>query len=258
VTRLPSRHVRGGSPVDLLAIDPETFRGGVLSDGFADVPLAELLRRLTSGDPGEPARHHRRPADRATRIALVNTTVPIEVAGTAAAFPGMSSLRPLVIVDEERLLDALAGAPNPLDLPGAGTELWIRGTDEDARAALATLPYVPSIVLTTQEVKDIPHIAAVIDTFLVLNVLGLAAALLVLASIVMYLQARQRSQVLAYGLSMRMGMDARGHRRAAAGLIAVPASPRSSGGIAIVAVRLVVPLLARSGGAPVRSPSFRS
>jgi hypothetical protein len=157
----------------------------------------------------------------------------------------MSSLRPLVIVDEDRLLDATKGPTNPLDVPAAGTELWIRGTESQARAAIATLPYVPSIVLSTQEVKDIPHIAAVIDTFLVLNALGLAAALLVLASIVMYLQARQRSQVLAYGLSTRMGMDARGHRRAVASeLVAMLGVAALVGvGLAVVAVRLVVPLL---------------
>ena len=237
-----------GRTFDLLAVDPDTFaRAAFWSDGFADVPLAELLRRLTSGDPGGalPVIIARPAGPGSTSITLVETTVPIEVVGTAAAFPGMSSLRPLVIVDEERLLDATQDAPNPLDVPAAGTELWIRGTDEQVRAALATLPYVPSIVLSTEEVKDIPHIAAVIDTFLVLNALGLVAALLVLASIVMYLQARQRSQVLAYGLSIRMGMDARGHRRAVASeLVAMLGVAALVGvGLAVVAIRLVVPLL---------------
>jgi hypothetical protein len=180
-----------------------------------------------------------------TGIELASSTLPVEVIGEARAFPGMSSIRPLVVVDAQRLLEAVGDDVNPLDVPGASTELWIRGSVSEAMVALSTLPYVPSIVLTTEEVKDIPHIAAVIDAFLVMNVLGLAAAFLVLAAIVMYLQARQRSQVVSYGLSLRMGMDGKGHRRAvAAELVAMLAVAGLVGvGLAIVAARLVVPLL---------------
>jgi len=150
-----------------------------------------------------------------------------------------------VVVDETRLLEAVGDGVNPLDVPGTGTELWIRAPEARARAAIARLPYVPSIVLSTREVKDIPHIAAVIDAFLVLNILDQTTAFLVVASILMYLQARQRGQVVAYGLSSRMGMDAGGHRRAvAAELGAMLAVAALVGvGLAVLAVRLVVPLL---------------
>ena len=76
------------------------------------------------------------------------------------------------------------------------------------------LRYRPFSILTADEVRDIPEIAAVIDTFLVLNALGIVAALLVIIGMLMYLQARQRSQVVSYGLSRRMGMSHSGHRRA--------------------------------------------
>ncbi len=56
------------------------------------------------------------------------------------------------------------------------------------------------------EVKDVPFIAAAIDTFAMLNVLGLAAALLVIGVLVVYLQARQRARSVSNVLSMRMGM----------------------------------------------------
>jgi len=58
---------------------------------------------------------------------------------------------------------------------------------------------------------DIPYIAAVIDTFLVMNGLGLLASLLVFAAMLMYLQTRQRSEIVSYGLSLRMGMRSSGH-----------------------------------------------
>jgi hypothetical protein len=54
----------------------------------------------------------------------------------------------------------------------------------------------------------------VIGTFTVLNVLGLAAGALVVAALLMYMQARQRAQVVAFGLSRRMGLTPGGHRRA--------------------------------------------
>jgi hypothetical protein len=61
----------------------------------------------------------------------------------------------------------------------------------------------------------------------------------------MYLQSRQRAQVVAYGLSIRMGMDAGGHRRAVAAELAAMLAVAALVGVtlAIVAVRLVVPLL---------------
>lgn len=49
--------------------------------------------------------------------------------------------------------------------------------------------------------------------FVVMNALGLVAALLVVAGMLMYLQARQRSQVVSYALSLRMGMTHAHHRR---------------------------------------------
>ena len=237
-----------GATFDLLAVDSETLTDvAYWDDRFADESFEDLVGRLTPDDRAGPlpvivARPR---GGEPTQISLASSTLPVRVVGEAQAFPGMSSLRPLVFVDAERLLEAVGEGVNPLDVPGASNELWIRASEEEAADALSTLPYVPSVVLTTQEVKDIPHIAAVIDAFLVLNALGLAAALLVLAAIVMYLQARQRSQVVSYGLSLRMGMDGKGHRRAvAAELMAMLAVAAVVGvALAIVASRLVVPLL---------------
>jgi predicted lysophospholipase L1 biosynthesis ABC-type transport system permease subunit len=108
----------------------------------------------------------------------------------------------------------LAGLPNPLQFsPGASTEFWVKGDPDRASAALRTLTYPPYFILTADQVKDIPEIAAAIGSFLVLNGLGLIAALLVVLGMLMYLQARQRSQVVSYGLSLRMGMSHSAHRR---------------------------------------------
>ena len=93
--------------------------------------------------------------------------------------------------------------------------------------------------------KDIPYIAAVIDTFLVMNGLGLLAALLVFAAMLMYLQTRQRSEIVSYGLSLRMGMRSSRHLLAIAtevGAMLVIAYV-VGGVLAIAAARLTIPLL---------------
>ena len=104
---------------------------------------------------------------------------------------------------------------------------------------------MPDLVLTADEVKDIPYIAAVIDTFLVMNGLGLLAALLVVAAMLMYLQARQRSEIVSYGLSLRMGMRSSGHLLAIATEVGamLVVSFAAGSALAIVAARLTIPLL---------------
>ena len=62
------------------------------------------------------------------------------------------------------------------------------------------------LTITADEVSDIPFIKAAIGTFLVLDVLGVVALILVLVVAIVYLQARQRSRIVATALSTRMGL----------------------------------------------------
>jgi hypothetical protein len=247
VRRLQAGELRPGVPFDLLAIDTRTFASTAFWDpAFSPEPLETLLDRMSAPSAdGLPVLMASAPNAFPDSITLDRQTVPIEIVGRANAFPGMTSLRPLVVVDARDLLDAFGDAPDPLTVPSASDELWIRGTPRAARAALAELDYTPSLVLTADEVKDISYIAAVIDTFLVMNGLGLLAALLVFAAMLMYLQTRQRSEIVSYGLSLRMGMRPSRHLVAIAievGAMLVIAYVAGTV-LAIVAARLTVPLL---------------
>ena len=92
--------------------------------------------------------------------------------------------------------------------------------------------------------KDISYIAAVIDTFLVMNGLGVLAALLVFAAMLMYLQTRQRSEIVSYGLSLRMGMRSSRHLAIAIEVGAMLVIAYVAGTVlALAAARLTVPLL---------------
>jgi putative ABC transport system permease protein len=247
VRRLQAGELRPGVPFDLLAIDTRTFASTAFWDpGFSPEPLETLLDRISEPSGGGlPVLMASAPNAFPDSITLDRQTLPIEIVGRATAFPGMTSIRPLVVVDTQRLLDAFGDAPDPLSGPSASNELWIRGTPRAARAALAELDYTPSLVLTADEVKDISYIAAVIDTFLVMNGLGVLAALLVVAAMLMYLQARQRAEIVSYGLSLRMGMRSSGNLVAITievGAMLVIAYVAGTV-LAIVAARLTVPLL---------------
>jgi putative ABC transport system permease protein len=247
VRRLQAGELRPGVPFDLLAIDARTFASTAFWDpGFSAEPLETLLDRISEpSSSGLPVLIASAPNAFPDSITLDRQTLPIEIVGRAIAFPGMTSIRPLVVVDTQHLLDAFGDAPNPLSVPSASDELWIRGTPRAANAALAELDFAPSLVLTADQVKDISYISAVIDTFLVMNGLGILAALLVFAAMLMYLQTRQRSEIVSYGLSLRMGMGPSRHLIAIAievGAMLVIAYVAGTV-LAILAARLTVPLL---------------
>jgi putative ABC transport system permease protein len=196
----------GDVPFDMVGIDPDTIVGAAYWDEeFSDEPLEDLVARLPSETgplpvilvqgEGEP-----------TGMAIAQIETPIEVVGRASAFPGVSSDDPVLVVDAASLERRLGAGGNPLDRPSARTEFWIAGPTEEALASVGELEAFPLGTLTADEVKDVPFIAASIDTFSMLNILGLAAGVVVIGVLVVYLQARQRARTVSNVLSMRMGM----------------------------------------------------
>lgn len=254
VRRLQAGEIRARLPYDLLGIDARTFESAAFwDDVFASKPLGELIQPLTgSASAGVPVVLANWTGPDPSSITLDTVGVPIRVVGRATAFPGMSTRRPLVVVDQRRLEEAFEGNANPFHTPGASDELWIRGDTDEVVDALPTLPYVPELLITADEVKDIPYISAVIDTFIVMNGLGLAAGVLVLVAMLMYLQARQRSEIVSYGLSLRMGLAASAHLRAIAAEVGTMLAVAFVAGalLAVIAASLTVPLLDPLGAIP--------
>lgn len=243
-------------PLDLLAVDSETVTSAAYwHDGFADESFDDIVARLTApeGDvlPIVVAGGDVRPEE----IQIGTATIPVDIVATTSSFPGLRSRQPLLVVDVatlNRRLDELEVFVNPLEHTGASVEMWIRGDPERIERALAETEHPPFLVTTAEAVQDIPQVAAVIDTFVALNVLGLAAAGLTFVGILMYLQARQRSQVVSYALSTRMGMSHGQHRRALVielGLMLALAFAVGAA-LAIVAARFTVPKLDPLGTIP--------
>lgn len=206
----------GSHEVDVLSVDPETLsEAAYWNSQFGAGSLEELASKLGTPAGSEiPVIVSHGSLPGADTFTHMDTQVPIEVVGETVAFPGTSSRRPLVVMDEAQLNAFFeeAGHPGPASGARASTELWVRGDTGDIVAALGAFKDQPYGVLTAEQVKDIPSISAAIDTFGVLNILGLGAGLLVVVVILMYLQARQRARVVSYALSRRMGLSDSSHR----------------------------------------------
>lgn len=208
-------------PFDLLIVDPTTLAGAAFWDHrLSDTPLPELMSRLTAtGGGGGPV-----PVVLANAGALDPGSITVgtrehevTVVGRATSFPGASSQLPIVVMGADAFRAAFGMAPYQVPSSNSTTELWIPGPTDAALAAVGATPSIRVFVLlTADEVADVPVIVAAVNTFLVLDVLGVVALLLLVVLAVVYLQARQRSRVVASALSDRMGATPRTLRAALA------------------------------------------
>jgi putative ABC transport system permease protein len=198
----------GEVPFDMVGIDPDTIAGAAFWDSsFSDRSLADLVADLDSKEGAIPAVLVQGSEDlEPTSMQIGRDEAPIRIVGRASAFPGVSSDDPVLVVNADNLEERLGAGRNPLRSPRGRTEFWIKGDPDRVMASLEQLEAFPLATVTAREVKDVPFIKAAIESFSMLNVLGLAAALLVVGVLVVYLQARQRARAVSNVLSLRMGM----------------------------------------------------
>jgi len=249
VTRLldAGEVVPTGTTVDLLAIDPATFAAATYWDAEFGAPSVEVVTDHIEDDGGSTLRVAVANGELPDASAFTHAggkTVPIDVVTSVTVFPGTASRAPLLIADAaavERLMPVVG----PVEDPRASTEFWGKGDPDVVADAFSTMDDQPYGVITAREVKDIPSISAAIDTFGVLNVLGLGAGLLVVVVILMYLQARQRARVVSFALSRRMGLSSSTHGRALAGELAILllGSFVVGGALALVAALVIVGMI---------------
>jgi hypothetical protein len=197
-------------PFDLLAIDPATFEGAAYwNAAFSDRSVSDLMDLLSDGSGDDlPVVITNGRGVAPTALEIQQQIVPIEIVAEVSSVPGTSSDRPVFVVAEDRLHAAFAGRPDPLlNVVQATREMWIRGPTEEVVAAASNAGVDSYLTITAAEVSNIPFIKAAIDTFLVLDVLGVVALILVLVVAIVYLQSRQRSRIVSTALSTRMGLS---------------------------------------------------
>jgi putative ABC transport system permease protein len=207
-----------GTTVDLLAIDPETFaRQAFWDPRFATSSLSSLLAALDRSTPGRlPVIVAGGGVPGGSTLSLFEAPVPIQVVGRAGTFPGTRGKRPLLIVREPDLRAAANRAGVSLTGLSVRRELWSNTDPAPLLTELRSANVAAGRVVTATQVESAPSFLALSWTFQFLAALGLLAGLLSLVSLLLYLQARQRTEEVAYVLGRRMGLTRRAHRRSIA------------------------------------------
>ncbi len=238
--------VLGSLPVDVLAIDAATFADAVhWDDSYASRPLAEITAALGEGGSPLPAALVGGQLDGVQTLTThTSTATSVRVIARPRAFPGMSRRRATLVVDAAAYEAAFdePGLDSSLGTASARTELWAKGETARTVRLLDASPARPYPILTAEEARNRPETVAFTRTFAFLEALGLAAGLLALVGLVVYLQVRQRARVVGFALAHRMGLSARSHRRALAlelGLAVIAAFALGLG-TALLAARLVM------------------
>jgi putative ABC transport system permease protein len=198
--------------VVLLVIDPDSFeRAAFWDESMADTSLGEIVDRLAA-----PATGDRVPAvvvgldvpatAPAGYVGAGTTRFTIATVEGVEAFPGMKRGTPTMVVS--------TGSMDRLGIEVPTREAWVRGDRTDTLAALDAggVAYQEDRVLT--DVVDRASFVTVSWTFGFMQSLGVAAGVLVVGGLAVYLDARRRGRVLGYALARRMGLTRRQHRRA--------------------------------------------
>jgi FtsX-like permease family len=194
---------------DLVIIDPSTFASAAYwNPALSSTSIEDLVRALqTSGGDAAPILVANAAGTDPASITVGRSSTPVTVVGRALSFPGASSTNPIVVMTRDEVERSLHQEPESVSSTQSTTELWIRGPTATALADLGPAGIQADRVVTADEVKDIPLVLATVNTFVVLNILGVVALCLAVVLGVVYLQVRQRSRSLASTLSTRMGSD---------------------------------------------------
>jgi putative ABC transport system permease protein len=248
--KLPS-----GEPVDLIAGDPRALERTILwRDGWAGDPRP-ALRKLAAADTGDavPALATADAAD-VPFVLDQGVRLPVRVVGRVATFPATTSGRPALVVPVAALHAAARRVHLDDPLLNATGYVWARGDPAVVEPALRRSSLAPAYLTAVDHLRQAPSVRAAGRTDRLLRVVGLAGAGLALVALLLYLQARQRAQVLASAVARRMGLaagaDAAALALEAAALVAVGAMV----GMA-VAVAVAHPLVPRVDPLPQYAPA---
>jgi hypothetical protein len=182
-----------GQPIDVIA-----GNGPALSRtlrGWQTDPrplLAKLHGNAAIGSPGFPS---------TDAIIAQGVRIPINVVGRTVV-PGASAGRPALLVPRTLLQRAPVIEP----APGAIGLVWARGPSRRVEQELLASDLRPSYLTTPGHILSDPSVAAAERSYRYVKVIAVAAAILSLLALVLYLQARQSGQLIATALTRRMGL----------------------------------------------------
>jgi hypothetical protein len=230
-----------GVRIDLVSGDARalarTLRWG---RGWSDDPRPLLPRLVSSGrsslaaiaTPGTPDEQ---------AIVDQGVTLPIRIVGHAAV-PGASAGRPALLVSRADLR-RLARRAHVLDpAPQVQALVWAKGPAAKVERALRRSALAPVYLTRSDHIFENASVRAAARSYRFIRVVGITAAGLSLLCLLLYLQARQRSQLVAAAMLRRMGLGrvADGAALALEAALVVLAAGVIGGAVAVVCAGPIV------------------
>lgn len=243
-----------GAPIDLLAGDPTALaRTIVWGAGWGDDPRTQLPKLDRPFRGILPALATAGAPD-VTAVIDQGKRIPVRIVGRIDGFPGTSAGRPALVVSSAALHAAAAAAGAVDPGPGATGLLWAKGDPAAIRKALAASNLAPAYLTNADYLRRSPSVVAATRTYGFFRTIGAAAAVLSLLALLLYLEARQRGQLIASALARRMGLAATAD--AAALALEAAAVVLAAGVVATaVAVALARPLVHHVDPLPQYAPA---
>ena len=195
------------NPGDLMTVDPSTLVSTLHWQGDWGTNPAGLVKLLASA-PSSPLPVIVANGTTHMRTLILNDVrYPVRVIGSVRTFPEAVPGQPLVITSFGALDAAATRAHtiDPLDVPFS--YLWVKGPPLAAAQALTASSVHPYYVTTVDTFLRDPNVVLATRTYGFMRTVAIAAAVLVLIGVLLYLQTRQRSQVIASALTRRMGLS---------------------------------------------------
>lgn len=233
-----------GRQVDIVAGDPAELADVIRWGPWSDDPRPMLPRLARPAPRGVLPAIASPNMPRVDVIVDQGARVPIVVVARRP-FPGMNAGRPALLVSRTTL-KAVARARGFVD-PGFGADgvIWAKGDPRRIEPTLRLSNIRPAFFTTFSHIRADPSVRAGKRSYGYLRAIGGGAVVLALLALVLYLQARQRGQVVASALVRRMGAS----RRVDAGAVALEAVAVTllafvvGAVVAVAAARLVTPHL---------------
>ena len=186
--------LESGRTFDLLTVDPATLgpvlephwprsvRSAVHALATSDAPLPAIAVGL---DPGPHV------------VTIDGKRSDVQVVARVRAFPGMQPTQALLVVPARAL-------PQPA---GAYDYVWATGPPAKVEAALARSSLAPQYLTAVAQFSHSPDVQNITRTYGFLRIVAIALVLLSLTALLLYLNTRQRSQLVTSAFLRRMGLS---------------------------------------------------
>lgn len=196
-----------GEQVRILAIDPSSFEDAVYWQAdFATQPLEELLRGLDSDGTTVPVLMTRDIVSNGS-LGTGDDRISLTVTGVIDGFPGVARGNGLVVMS----LDSLDRALPSVSSSGSGIvdEILVKAPIDRVEDFLRRAAVPHFAIMDAHRVLQTPALQSLLWMLDILILLGASTACVSVISLILYLQAKQRTALVSGLLTRRMGLSRR-------------------------------------------------